>query len=368
MDAEQTNNPGLKRFGVKRKALRLSQESLVSGDYFEPSQKLPFVVRPNIANVNLVSWAENNREFIEAQLGQHGALLFRGFGVLSTHDFGRFAQTVCRELMEYGERSSPRTKLHDMVYTSTDHPPDQHILLHNEQSYTLNWPMKILFFCALPAAEGGRTPIADSRKIFARIDPSVVEKLARLGVMYVRNYGDGLGLPWQHVFQTDSKSEVEAHCRVAGIGFEWKTDGRLRTRQVRPAIRKHPRTGETVWFNHALFFHVSSLGAKEREIMLEVIEEDDLPFNTFHGDGSPFEPQVLEELRAAYAEETVSFAWEQSDLLLLDNMLTSHGREPFAGQRKIVVAMGDPFASETPAQPGGGKARQNNPDTIATDS
>jgi hypothetical protein len=33
-------------------------------------------------------------------------------------------------------------------------------------------------------------------------------------------------------------------------------------------------------------------------------------------------------------------------VLLIDNMLTSHGREPFAGERKIVVAMAELFPAE----------------------
>ena len=33
--------------------------------------------------------------------------------------------------------------------------------------------------------------------------------------------------------------------------YEWMPGDRLRTRQIRPPIQKHPQTGETVWFNHA---------------------------------------------------------------------------------------------------------------------
>jgi len=40
--------------------------------------------------------------------------------------------------------------------------------------------------------------------------------------MYVRNYGEGLDLQWENVFQTSNKSEVETYCRNAGIEFEWR--------------------------------------------------------------------------------------------------------------------------------------------------
>ena len=45
----------------------------------------------------------------------------------------------------------------------------------------------------------------------------------------------------------------------------------------------------------------------------------------------------------AYAQVTGRFAWEQGDVLLLDNMLTAHGRRPYSGARQVVVAMSDLF-------------------------
>jgi CheY-like chemotaxis protein len=58
--------------------------------------------------------------------------------------------------------------------------------------------------------------------------------------------------------------------------------------------------------------------------------------------GSPIEAQVIEELRQAYSEETITFPWQQGDILMLDNMLVAHGRAPYAGDRKILVSMGQP--------------------------
>jgi alpha-ketoglutarate-dependent taurine dioxygenase len=160
--------------------------------------------------------------------------------------------------------------------------------------------------------------------------------------MYMRNYGDGLGLPWAQVFQTTDRAAVEDYCRRAAIEFEWKDHGRLRTRQIRPAVRTHPDTGESIWFNHLLFFHITSLSPSVRDAITSGVAEDDLPFNTFYGDGTPIEPEVLTEIRDAYDAETVTFPWQFGDVLMLDNMLVAHGREPFSGPRKVVVAMTDP--------------------------
>lgn len=276
-------------------------------------------------------------------LARHGALLLRGLNLRTTGDFETVARTISPQLIEYGERSSPRTRISRGIYTSTDHPPDQPIVLHNEQSYTLNWPMKIWFYCAQPAATGGRTPLADSRKILKRLRPEIVERFEQKQIMYVRNYNPGVGLSWREAFQTDDRAEVERYCAQEEIDVEWRDGDRLRTRQVRPAVRTHPDTGERVWFNHAMFFNLSSLEPAARETMLAVVDESEVPFNTFYGDGTPIEPAVMDEIRGAYDSETVKFDWQRGDLLLVDNMLAAHGREPFTGDRKVLVAMAEPF-------------------------
>lgn len=334
----------LARFmATKRQPVRVSRGELVRIETLATNQTLPLVVRPHGAEVNLPAWAEGERAFIEERLLQCGALLFRGFGAGSLARFEQFARAVSGELMEYGERSSPRSQLLNQIYTSTNHPADQEILLHNEQSYTLNWPMKVFFHSLRPAATGGETPIADSRRIYDRLRGPIVDKFAEKQVMYVRTYGGGLGLAWREAFQTSERARVADYCREAAIELEWMGDDRLRTRQVRPAVRRHPRTQEPVWFNHALFFHLSSLDPTARESMLSVISEHEVPFNTFYGDGSAIEPAVLEEIRRAYALETTQFPWEQGDILLLDNMLVAHGRRAFSGPRQVAAAFSEPF-------------------------
>jgi len=303
---------------------------------------LPLVITPAINNVNLIAWANDNREIIDRLLLKHGGILFRGFGVKTPKEFEEFIRAVGGELLEYQERSSPRSKVDGNIYTSTDYPADQRIFLHNENSYQSVWPLKIFFFCDQAAKEGGETPIADCRRVLERIRPDIRQRFAENGWMYVRNFERGFGLDWKVVFQTSDKAAVEGHCQRNGILLEWKGEDRLKIRAIRPALSKHPRTGEMIWFNHATFFHVTTLEPRVRDGLLLAFEEEDLPTNTYYGDGLPIEPSVLEELREAYCRESVLFQWHEGDILLLDNMLTAHGRSPYIGPRRILVGMSEP--------------------------
>jgi alpha-ketoglutarate-dependent taurine dioxygenase len=326
---------------AQRKSVRIA--SLVAMRPLYADKDLPLLVEPAVDGVDLVAWTERNRGLVEEYLQKHGAILFRAFGVRATTNFEQFIRASAGELLEYADQTSPRHKVSGNVYTSTDYPANQSIFLHNESSYAAVWPLRIFFFCVSPADEGGETPIADVRKVFSRIPAYIKQRFAEKGWMLARNFGGGLGLPWQTVFQTTDHKAVEDYCRQAGITCEWNSGGQLRTRQIRRAIVNHPRTGVPVWFNHVTFFHSSTVQPDIRQMLLSQYSERQLPYQTYYGDGSEIEPATLETLRAAYQQETVTFTWQAGDILMLDNMLVAHGRNPFTGPRKIVAGMAQPF-------------------------
>ena len=72
---------------VRRKAMNVSEQQLVSERLLSPDHALPLVIEPAVSGVDLVAWATGERESLEKKLLQYGALLFRGFSVLSVEQF-----------------------------------------------------------------------------------------------------------------------------------------------------------------------------------------------------------------------------------------------------------------------------------------
>jgi hypothetical protein len=244
----------------------------------------------------------------------------------------------------YAGGASPRNRLSEAgtVYSSTEYPPDMTLSLHNELSYADAHPRQLYFFCLTAAPVGGETTLADSRRILARLDPALVERFRTGQVRYVRNLSPlkGGGYSWQEAFETDDHLEAEAGCRRIGADFEWRPGGLLRMSQVRPATALHHETGEEVWFNQADGFHPSALPSSVYQAMLaECGCEDLFRLGVSFGDGTPIPLEALEDIRAVLREETVPHRWQPGDVLVLDNFLVAHGRMPFAGPRKVALAM-----------------------------
>ena len=326
----------------RRRGVSVSQDTLVETRPLIEGQLLPLLVASAIKGVDLLAWANQHRDQVLAWLHQHGAILFRGFqnddgdGVAL---FRSFAERISPELLAYKERSSPRTLVSNNIYTSTEYPPEHGIFLHNENSYQKSWPQQLFFYCDIAAEQGGETPLGDCRRIYQAIEPAIIEKFKRLGVMYIRNFNNRFGLPWQEVFQTEDRAVVEAHCHKSGLQTEWHAGNTLRTRALRPLVDRHPVTGAAVWFNHAIFFNTATLEESMRISLESLFSPEEMPNHTYYGDGSPIEAEVIAQFKEVYQREEVVFPWQQGDILLVDNMLTAHGRRPFKGQRRILLAM-----------------------------
>lgn len=282
------------------------------------------------------------RDEAEEVLGTTGVALLRGAGIDTPERFHEVVATFGEPLTSYRGGNTPRSKVADGVFTSTEYPPEYEISLHNELSYARSWPARLFFCCLVPAHTGGATPVCDGRALLSSLDSVVAERFVEHGVVYRQHLhgGYGLGKSWQQTFETSDRDEVARFLDDAGMTYEWTDDGGLRTAAPRPAVREYSATGETVWFNQADQWHASNLPPAEREALLELVaDEADLPHSATYGDGSPIPEKDLDQVRAAAKQHELANPWQQGDIMIVENMLALHGRQPFTGQRRVLVSM-----------------------------
>ncbi len=309
----------------------------------------PLVIEPVVPDVDLVSWAASHREELDRDLDTHGALWLRGFKVAGGAELARFAEVVCDRLFEdYGDLPAPGDGT-EKVYGATPYPADRTILFHNEASHTPRWPRKQMFLCVVKAEEGGETVLADGREVLRQLRPELRERFERLGLSYLRNFVEHLDVRWQDFFHTEDRAAVEARCRQAGVDCEWRPDGSLRLRNAAPAVVTHPRTGERLWFNQIQLHHVSCLDPQTRASLSEVFAPDELPRHVFFGDGSAISDDEVAEVGRALDASSIELLMAEGDLVLVDNIRVAHCRKPYRGERRVLVAMGEPCSREDAA-------------------
>ncbi|MFF7140955.1 TauD/TfdA family dioxygenase [Streptomyces nodosus] len=302
--------------------------------------------RPPLVHVeppgDVRGWAAEHREALRARVDEHGAVLVRGLGLREADQAGAVFAALAGELMTEREAFAPRKSHGPGLYSSTEWPSNQPMCMHHELSYALDVPGLMLFACLTAPGEGGATGIADAERVLEALPAALTERFEREGWLLTRSYNDEIGASLEESFGTGNPVAVERYCRSHSIDFAWQSDGSLRTRQRRSAVVRHPLTGRRCWFNQIAFLNEWTLAPEVREYLVDVYGEDGLPFNTRFGDGSPLGEDIVETLNATYEEHTLREPWQAGDLMLVDNVRTAHSREPFTGERQVVVAMAEP--------------------------
>jgi len=301
------------------------------------------IVQADEAGKPLAEFVSGRIKHFAALILEHRGILFRGFRVRDATDYQAFIEALGVKPMDYTYRSTPRTHVQGAVFTATEYPARIEIPLHCENAYQRTWPMWLSFCCIKPASAGGQTPVADMRKVTAAIPPAILDRFARRRVKYIRHYHPHVDLPWGTVFRTTDREELATFCRENDIHHEWLDSDILRTEHVCQGVADHPETGETVFFNQAHLFHVSSLGEQVAEDLIGVYGRDRLPRDARFGDGGNIGAEDLAAVRSAFASAAVDLQWQQGDVVVLDNMQVAHGRRAYVGERRLLAALLEPY-------------------------
>lgn len=251
-------------------------------------------------------------------------------------------------LIAYEEdKISPRSRLGEFVYTSTDFSAVADIYLHNECCTKPSWPLYIGFYCRRAADKGGNTTVSSIREVTRNIPVEIRDRFHELGILYTRNLGGDIGNSISYTFGTVDRETIDRYCADAGMKAEWVADDRLRLSFSREPMATHPKSDEVLWFNNAVFWNPRSLD-RILQLGLRNRRESEFAFNSYFGDGTPIPTGWVDAVKRVYDASRMEFAWTEGGFLILDNMLYAHGREKFQGEREVWVTMAHAVKRKSP--------------------
>jgi alpha-ketoglutarate-dependent taurine dioxygenase len=289
-----------------------------------------------------IDWFLDHRDEIRDALDRFGAVYFRGFPG-DSHQFEAAIDAIAGDPLTYAGGVSPRSSIHGTVYTATDAPPALAIVQHHEMSYHQFTPHYICFYCDTPPTEGGATPLADGRQFGAAMvaaEPEVMARLEEQGVLFVRNYNEANFKGWREAWNTSDRAELERMLRDSEVEWEWLADEWLQTRQRLPAILRDPVSCAPILFSCIHLWH--RWYVRKMNAATGVPLPDDpakQPYATFFGDGSPIPDEFVARMHEVYLAHSIAIPYRQHDFAIVNNLLVSHGRQSYAGPRKVFVTM-----------------------------
>jgi alpha-ketoglutarate-dependent taurine dioxygenase len=297
-------------------------------------------------SADAASWVADHLDPIREAVAAHGAVLVRGLAIGSSASAVAAVRAVIGTGMAEREGFAPRDALAPGVYSSSHWPADQPMCMHHELSYASLAPRLLAFACVTPPTSGGCTALADAAAVLRDLPADLVTRFEQHGWLLTRGYNPLVGTAWQDAFGTTDAAEVGRYCADNDLEVSWQPDGGLTTRQTRAAVAKHPGTGERTWFNQIAFLNEWTMEPEVREFLVSEFGPEALPFNTFFGDGEPLDRATVDGINEVYQKHTVREPWQRGDLMVVDNVRMAHSREPYRGDRAIVVGFADPFTPQ----------------------
>jgi alpha-ketoglutarate-dependent taurine dioxygenase len=306
----------------------------------------PPVVHTQPGTGGALAWLRDQQEQLATLVDRHGAVLVRGLGVRDRGTAAEVGRVLLGEPTVEREAFAPRTPYPGGLYSATEWPADQPMCMHHELSYAREVPTRQVFCCLTAPVSGGATALADAAAVLRDLPDELVARFERAGWELIRNHNDLIGIGWAEAFGTPDRAAVEDYLRAGGVRWEWTADGGLRTHRVRPAVIRHPVSGERLWFNQIAFLNEWTMDPTVREYLVLEFGADALPFTTRCGDGTPLDRATVDLINDVYARHTVREPWRDGDVLVVDNLRMAHSREPYEGEREVVVAFGAPVSVE----------------------
>lgn len=287
----------------------------------------------------MTAWLEKNQQKLLQQLGEHGAILLRGFPVRTHLDFDRVVRAFNLKNFSYVDSLSNAVRQNrtDRVFTANEAPPTVEIYLHHEMAQTPIFPTRLFFFCEQAAQLDGQTPLCRSDLLLAEIErqlPEFIKKCEALGVRYTStmpatdDFDSGQGRSWRSTLSAQTKDQAEAKLRKLAYQWQWLDQDSLQiTTAILPAVRLL-NDGRRVFFNQLI---AAYRGWQDKR--------NNPRKSISFGDGSEISEIDMAQVISLAQGLTFDLAWQSGDVAMVDNYLVMHGRRPYQGTRKVLASL-----------------------------
>ena len=283
------------------------------------------------------NWLKENKNSIESQLEEYGAILFKDLPIETADEFDKFVSTFNYDTFTYEESLSNAVRINktSKVFTANEAPREVEIFLHHEMAQTPSYPKNIFFFCKSASESGGETPLCRSDQLYEallREDKTLVESFEKFGVIYnsIMSNGDelisGQGRSWQKTLGVSSKNGAEAKLSKLGYSWNWIEGDNLSVTTKTLQATKELGNGKKSFFNQVI---AASLGWKKNS------KNQIAPVR--FGNGEEIKQSYIELVSELAKSMTFLRSWQDRDILLVDNYRVMHGRKPFSGNKKREV-------------------------------
>ncbi|KAI0130380.1 hypothetical protein BJ170DRAFT_701125 [Xylariales sp. AK1849] len=332
------------------------------GPPHQNSTVMPLALRPSTHEnekldldtvLGTIKSLQSRSRILTKKLALHGALLFRGLPIHDAEDFSRFAHAFGYKPHEIIGIVIDRPLLAPNVAPANEAPRDVLIYNHNESPQVPHAPEYVFFYNHKAPARGGETPMSSSLELFYRAEreiPEFVDEIGHKGILSKvtykvdKQYEGGSTLKQafgKHIQDGDDeatrRAKIEAqiarYARGKHTTWEWSDDGIVLTHKL-PAIRTQPHTGlPTLFTGLAAYYKNAQVNSGVRKNVTQQL----------YGDGTPIPEKYLEHLAKITDEIRVLHKWKQGDVLVFDNIIAQHGREPWEGEQADRVVMASLF-------------------------
>lgn len=333
------------------------------GDPHSPGTVSPLALRasyhgtvePTLNDVITTVESLQGQGTLTQKLAQHGTLLFRDLPIHNAEDFSRFAYAFKFRPHEIIGIVVDRPLLAPNVAPANEAPKDVLIYNHNESPQVPHAPEYIFFYSHRAPAVGGETPISSSLELFQRAKeeiPDFIDTLAAKGILsrvtykVEQQYAGGSTLKQafgKEITDSDDaatrKAKVEAQIRRYNrdghTTWEWTDDDQtLVLTHHLPAIRVHPITKQPTLFTGLAAYYKNFLAPDAPKSSRRNVTQQ------LYGDGTPIPEEYLKKLAEITEQIRVLHKWQRGDVLVYDNVVAQHGRQPWEGEQadRVVLA------------------------------